>query len=106
MSEYQNRNASITVGTSSQLLTPLMTPDTGERVVISVKNTSTNNAKITLAIGLGVDGAVSGAGIVLNPGESWTESRDSSFEVSPEPYYVISDVANGTIAYYERRLRR
>jgi len=102
MVTYQNRNESVAIDTTSVQIAPLVKDL--ERIIITIKNTSAAGQKITIAIGLGVT-AVSGAGLVLNPNESWSESIDSTFSPSYEPYNVISDIAGGTIAIYER-LRR
>lgn len=89
----------MSVSTTAFQLAPLVKE--GEREVISIKNTSVGGQKITIAIGLGAT-AISGAGIVLNPGESWVESIESTFKPSEEPYSIVSDAVGGTIAFYER----
>lgn len=94
---YNYRNESVSVGTTSVQIVPLV--EEGAREVCAIKNTSTGGQKITISINLT---AVSGAGIVLNPSESWVESKDVAYYPPKEPIYVISDGANGTIALYER----
>jgi len=99
MVKYQNRNESVAIGTTSVLISPLQAEDTTE--IIAIKNTSTAGQKITLTIGIGTT-AVSGAGIVLNPSETYVESTESTFFATYEPISAISDAAGGTIAFYQR----
>jgi hypothetical protein len=98
---YKNRNDLVAVGTSKVQLLPLVEKD-GDRIVFSIKNTSTNGAKITLAIGNGLT-PVSLYGIVLDVGENWTESIESTFMPTTEEINAISNIAGGQISIYERR---
>lgn len=93
------RNEAVSVGTTAFQLAPLVKE--GEREIISIKNTSTGGQKVTIAQGIGQT-AVSGSGIVLNAGESWVESIESTFAPSNEPYSIVADAANATIAFFER----
>jgi hypothetical protein len=99
MTEYANRNDSVSVGTTEFQLLPLR-PE-GQRIVYSIKNTSTGGQKITLAFGIDVT-AISGKGVQLNPGESWVESVETTFQPTHEPVHIVSDNAGGLIAIYER----
>jgi len=99
MVTYQNRNESVSVGTTAFQLTPLLKD--GERIVISIKNTSLGGQKVSISIGLGQT-AVAGTGITLNPSESWTESMDSGFNPAYEPFSIVADGAGATISFYER----
>jgi hypothetical protein len=94
----QFRNESVAVDTTSIQIAPLLAKE-GEREVIVIKNTSTGGQKITISIHAT---AIAGAGIVLNPNETWTESIESTYKPAKEDYNVISDGAGGQIAFFER----
>ena len=99
MTDYSHRNETYTVGTAAFQLMPLV--QSGIREVYAVKNTSAAGQQITIQIGIGRT-AVSGAGIVLNAGESWTESIETTFLPTQEPISIIANNASGSIAIYER----
>lgn len=85
---------SVTVdGTSKTILTDQ------KRVLYTVINTSTGGQLITLNLG---KVAVSGAGIVLSPGQSWVDSNSEGYECYQGPIQAIASGAGGTIGIMAR----
>lgn len=93
----QIRNVSITLSTTQIPISAKVRE--GQRQLITISNTSTGGQVITLSLFVQ---AVAGAGVVLNPNESWSESIDSSFIPSNEIWYAVSSAAGGKIALHER----
>jgi len=91
------RNASVTVGTTSILVSPSVLDD--ERRVIVIVNTSTGGQIVSLSWG---QEAAALKGIVLTPNGSWSESIDTAFTPNPSQVYAIASAAGGTIAVHER----
>jgi len=103
MGRLQFRQESLTIGTTSVELFPLVAE--GERQIAFIKNTSTGGQKVSLAFGLG-NKAVAGAGPTLDKGEAWIESIESTFLPTHENWFVVSDGAGATIAIYERQNKK
>lgn len=93
------RNESATVGTSNVSISSAIT--VGQRYVLNVKNISTGGQIITLSW---QTQAQANQGVVLNPGDAWSESVDSAFVPLNTEVFAISDAAGGTIAIHERIL--
>ena len=91
------RNKSVSVGTTSVLLAPTL--DIGQRDVLCVTNTSTGGQIVTISVGAP---AVSGSGIVLYPGGSWSESVDSAFIPANLDFWVVASGASASVAIHER----
>lgn len=92
------RNASLAVGTSNTLVSNQL--QEGQRKTFVVTNTSTDGCVITLQAG--TQPASTGAGIVLYPQGSWSESIDSTFIPTNLDWWAVGTTANGTIAIHER----
>ena len=92
------RNATISVGTSPVLVSQQL--QYGQRQVLAIVNTSSSGQVITLA--WGIAGATSGAGVVLYPAGTWSESIDSAFIPTNADIYAVSNAASGTLAVHER----
>ena len=91
------RDAQQTIGTASVLVN--VQQEAGARKALSIINTSTGGQKVSLAWG---KAAVSGAGIVLYPGGSWSESEDGTFNPSNMEVWACADIAAATISIHER----
>lgn len=91
------RNATVSVGTSSVLVSPELRA--GERRVFVATNTSTGGQNITLSWGAT---AIAGAGIYLTPNSTWSESVDSAFVPHWATIEAIASAAGGTLAIHER----
>lgn len=90
-------NKSETVDTASINILPDRTALNEKRTSFIICNTSTGGQVITL----GVDAeAVANAGIVLNPGGSWSEPSGSNLPPNKR-ITAISDIAGGTLGVYE-----
>ena len=99
MVQYSHRNGQLTVTTTSiPVLDNLVQGQT--RVVYVISNISTGGQIITLAFG--DTAAVAGYGLTLNPGNSWTETIESTFVPTNEKTNIISSAAGATVAIYER----
>lgn len=95
----QIRNTSVSVGTT-QTSVALQLKDK-QRQLITFVNTSTGGQVITLSLG---EQATAGAGIILYPAGSWSESIDSAFIPASNQWYAVSSAANATLAIQERIL--
>ncbi len=93
----QVRNATITIGTTSQIISTELLAK--QRRVFVVTNTSTGGQTITLSWG---QEAAAGNGIVLTPMGSWSESVDTAFSPSPLQIYAVSSAASGQVSIHER----
>ena len=91
------RNASVSVGTSSVLVSPELME--GERRVLVITNTSTGGQSISVSWG---ETAVAGRGIYLTPNSTWSESVDSGFIPHWASVEAVSSAASGTLAVHER----
>ena len=91
------RNASVSVGASSVLVSPTLNEN--ERVVLVITNTSTGGQNISVCWG---ETAVAGRGIFLTPNSTWSESVDSGFIPIHTSVEAISSAAGGTLAVHER----
>jgi hypothetical protein len=91
------RDSSVAVGTTAVLLSFQKTE--GQRTSLAITNTSTAGQIITLGWG---HVPTAGAGIVLSPYGSWSESVDSAFIPSNLEIWAISSAASGTIGIQER----
>lgn len=90
-------NASVSVGTSNvELFKELLI---GQVNAQSFVNTSTGGQIITLAWDAD---AIAGAGVVLYPGASWSESKDSTFIPSNKRISAIADGASASLAIHRR----
>jgi len=92
------RNASIAVGTTGVLVAPQLYE--GQRTSLVLTNTSTGGQIITIQTG--EQAQTAGAGIILYPGGSWSESIDSSFIPSNLEFWAIASAADGILAIQER----
>ena len=92
------RNASLAVGTTGVIIAPQLFE--GQRSVLVITNTSTAGQIITLQTG--EQAQAGGAGIILYPAGSWSESIDSAFMPSNLEYWAVASAAAGTIAIQER----
>ena len=90
-------NKTVSVGTSAVVVASELLD--GQRKSISIQNTSTNGAKISLSIN---QDPVSGQGFVMSPGGSYSDSSDGINYPSNYQFAVISDIAGGTVAVMER----
>lgn len=93
----KQRSSVYSVGTTPVQL--LYEKATSERITFVIVNTSTTNQKITLGFG---ENATAGSGIVLYPGQGWTEAIGESFLPSNARITAVADAAGGTVAVYER----
>lgn len=98
--EYRERNTSLTISntTATQISDDKTTYLDTIRHGITITNTSVA-AVITIAID---NEAVSGSGIVLNPGGVWSDTEDSEYLPTQARITAISSVAGGTVAIQER----
>jgi hypothetical protein len=96
----QFRNDSIAVGTTAVQLLTLVEP--GENQVVSITNTSQDGSTVTIAQGQGQT-AVSGAGQVLQPGQTYIESIAENFNPGNEVWSVVGSAAGATIAIFVRQ---
>lgn len=92
------RQTSVTVGTSAIQVAGLL--NSGQRTALTFINTSTGGQVITL--NWGAQGTTAGAGIVLYPAGSWSESYDGFFVPLNLDVYAIGSAAGGTLAIQER----
>ena len=92
-------NKTVAVGTTSVVISPtIQAPSV--RKLITITNTSTAAQLITISFGTTV--AAPGAGIVIYPAGSWSESLDSKFTPSQEQITVIASAINGAVGVHER----
>ena len=87
-------SASVNVDTTNITILPDQ-----KRVVYTVANTSTGGQVITLNLG---KVSVAGAGIVLNPGQSWVDSNSEGYECYQGPIQAIGNGAGGSVAVTSR----
>jgi hypothetical protein len=92
------RNSTLSVGVTSVKVSNQLYE--GQRAVLVLTNTSTGGQVITIQVN--EQAQATGAGIVLYPGGSWSESVDSSFRPSNLEYWAIASAAAGTLAIHER----
>lgn len=88
------RQYSVSVGTSVVEVFPQPSKEIG---VLTFRNTSTGAQVISLGIGTE---AVAGSGIVMQPGDVVTWSKDLAIAVPQERFTALSTVAAGSLAVY------
>ena len=91
------RNDKLTITTTASTISEAKIG--AQRTFINIVNTSTGGQVITVAVD---QEAQAGYGIVLNPGGTYTESRDSISYPTNAQFTAISSGAGGTIAIQER----
>ena len=99
MVEINIRNTNLVVNSTAaaQVSPPLIL---GQRQAITLVNTSAGGQVITLQ--WGAQPATTGAGIVLYPSGSWSESLDSAFIPSNADIWAIASADAATLAIQER----
>jgi len=96
--DYSERNEVLAVGTSNVLVS--RQPVNRRRKNITITNTSAGAQKITIFKGIGV--ATAGAGIVIQPTGSWTDSTVNPAALCYQgTISVISDAVAGQISISE-----
>ena len=95
----RNRNASLTIGTTAQIVSEEIQTNNLKRTIITLINSSIGGQIITIAIG---DHAANNKGVPLNPGGYWQESIDAGFTPTQSFITAISDVAGGILSIQER----
>jgi len=90
-----SRNEKVTVGTSSVQIAPAR-----KRRVILIRNTSTGTQRITVCMGF--KEAVEDEGIVLEPGELFSDSNSEGYECWQGVITAISDSSGGQLSIFER----
>jgi len=93
------RNESVSVGTSSSVIAQARNA-ANKRKVILIRNISTGTQVVTINPGFGA--AVANTGIILQVGESYSDSTDAGYECFQGMITAISDQASATLAIYER----
>ena len=93
----QVRNESVAVGTTQASVAAEV--GEGQRSLICFTNTSTAGETITISAG---QQATAGAGIVLYPAGSWSESNDNYFRCYAGQYYAVASAGTATMAIHER----
>lgn len=92
----RNENVAVTTA-SSQVCIPRN--NANKRIVLLIRNISGNGTRITLS--LSNFPAVANVGIVLEDGESLTDTSDISYECWQGPIQAIGSAA-GTLTIFER----
>ena len=95
-----SRNEQVSVGTSNTTIADSRN-ELKPRVAIVVRNTSSAAADI-ITVNLGFNQATSGAGIVLQQNESFTDSSETGYQAWQGVITAICATANGTLAIFER----
>jgi len=95
------RNETLTIGASDTEVSKDIFPPAMRKTLV-LTNTSTAAQVITISFG---DQAAAGAGIVLYPGGSWTETLDNRFIPSQARIRAIASAAGGALAVHERIYR-
>lgn len=92
------RNSTQTIdATNEEIAVDIFPPS--KRTSITISNISAGAQVITLSFG---QYAVANQGIVLSPGDCWTESNDAGYTTWQGAIYAISDLAGGVLAIQER----
>lgn len=89
------RNEILAVSTSSVIVSPV-----AKRISIYIRNTSTAGQVITLHEGNGV--AVAGAGIVLDPGQTFFDVDGNGYESWKGRITAVASAINGQLSIFER----
>lgn len=100
MTSESVRNEQVAVGTTSKLVAEIRLL-TAPRRDILLRNISTNPADI-ISVNLGNQIAVANTGIVLQQGESFSFSSESSNPAPQCQFTAICATANGILAIMER----
>jgi len=95
------RNERVLVGTTSTTIARLGDSKFSPRTAILIRNNSPNAADI-ITLNIGADVAVSGSGLVLNKGETWTDSNSEGYQCYQGVIQAICDTADGVLAVMER----
>ena len=93
------RNAVLTIGTSSVVVSEEQSPYNAQRKVILLINTSTSGQKITICPD---DDAVVGTGVVIGSGGYYQDSQDAGYKPTNARITAIADGAGATLAIHER----
>jgi hypothetical protein len=94
------RNDLVAVGTSAIKVAEVRTGQ-NPRSVILIRNTSTSSSSIiTLSAGMGSIAA--SKGIVLQQGESFSESNDAGYTCFQGQWTALCTDANGQLSIFER----
>lgn len=94
------RNDKVSVGLSNTLIAEPRN-DIAPRKAILIRNTSPNATDI-ITINLGMSTAQDGFGIVLQKGESFSDSTESGYECFQGTINAICETANGQLSIMER----
>lgn len=89
-------NAKVTVGASNQNI--LL--DQNNRKVLFLRNSSTGGQDITIALSDGA--AVANEGIVLSPGQAYTESTSESFQCWDGKVQAIASGVGAVLSVFVR----
>lgn len=100
--EELHRNASVTVGTDSTIVSEERNPLVNYRKFISIINTSTSGQVINLTF---TDEAGAGIGVQLNVGGYYTESEDAGYKPTNSRISAVSSAASGSVAVAERLVK-
>lgn len=93
------RNERVTVGTSSiQICGPRS--NTNKRDVLLVRNISGNGNRVSVL--LGNNPAVANTGIILEDGESFSDTSEQVYECWQGPIQAISSAVAATLSIFER----
>lgn len=90
----------VDVGTSSVVVSQARN-ELGQRNTLVIRNISPNSADI-ITVNLGQRQATADAGIVLNKGESFSESKSAGYKNFQGVITAICATANGKLAVFER----
>ena len=94
--EYSISKA-VTVGTNNVVISEDRQQE--ERTFFSITNTSTEGQAVSIAFG---QEATAGSGIVLYPGGTYSESRESGYRMNQQNICIEADGAGATVAVCER----
>lgn len=103
MGEELNISKSFTLLTTSQPLSQQQFKDQAQRIFFSIVNTSTGGETVSIAFN---EEAVSGSGIQLSPGGSYSESSDGINNATNAQINAVGSAATATIAYSERIINK
>lgn len=94
-----NRNETITIGTSAQVISVQKNKETNPRVELILVNTSTGGQNISLAIDAE---ATAGAGIVMYPGGNFERTVQGTILPTQAQITAIASGAGATMSLFER----
>jgi hypothetical protein len=90
------RSYAVTVGTT---VTEVFPEPSREIAEVFIRNTSTGGQVISLGVGAT---AIANSGIVLNPGDVVSWSKDLGYTVPRDRFSAVSSAASGTLAVMYR----